>query len=79
MSTTTMTPERLDVMMPEHDGWRVLTDLKSDSATRDTPVIVCSILAQRDLALARGAVSFIRKPVSRQDLLSSLDLQLDPR
>jgi len=65
----------LDVMMPEHDGWRVLGDLKDCSETRGIPVVICSILSQRDLALARGAADFIRKPVSRQGLLAVLDKQ----
>ena len=63
----------LDVMMPEHDGWRVLSDLKNRPEIQDVPVIICSILSQRDLALARGAAGFIRKPVSRQELLDVLE------
>ena len=65
----------LDVMMPKHDGWRVLGDLKERPEIHDVPVIICSILSQRDLALARGAADFIRKPVSRQELLEALERQ----
>jgi CheY-like chemotaxis protein len=36
------------------------------------PVVVCTILPQEDLALALGAAGFLRKPVSREDLLAVL-------
>ena len=66
----------LDVMMPDVDGWEVLGRLGQHPATSGTPTIVCTILAQEDLALALGAGAFIRKPVSRQDFLTALDRQI---
>src|SRR4029078_2964503 len=36
----------LDIMMPNKDGWSVLTDLESDSETRDYPGIICFIMVQ---------------------------------
>jgi CheY-like chemotaxis protein len=62
----------LDVMMPEKDGWNLLGQFRQHPAIKDIPVIVCTILAQRDLALALGADDFLRKPVSRQILLAAL-------
>lgn len=59
----------LDVMMPDQDGWNLLGQLREHPATRHIPVIICTILAQRDLALALGAGDFLRKPVNRQELL----------
>ena len=41
----------LDIRLPGIDGWAVLEALKSDSETRDIPVIVVSIIDER----ARGA------------------------
>ncbi|MEW6241121.1 MAG: GAF domain-containing protein, partial [Chloroflexota bacterium] len=38
----------LDIMMPGYDGWQVLQDLKSDSETRDIPVVICSIVEERE-------------------------------
>ena len=63
----------LDVMMPDKDGWNLLGQLRLHPATQGIPVIICTILAQRDLALALGADDFLRKPVSRQTLLAALD------
>jgi CheY-like chemotaxis protein/transcriptional regulator with XRE-family HTH domain len=67
----------LDVMMPERDGWTVLGQLREHPKTHDIPVIICSILAQEQLALTLGAAQFLRKPITRQSLLSTLDRQLD--
>ena len=66
----------LDVMMPERDGWTVLGQLREHPKTHHIPVIICSILAQEQLALTLGAAQFLRKPVTRQALLSALDRQL---
>jgi CheY-like chemotaxis protein len=67
----------LDVMMPQTDGWRVLGQLRQHPLTSNTPVIVCTILAQEALALSLGASAFIRKPVSRHALLAALDRQFE--
>jgi CheY-like chemotaxis protein len=63
----------LDVMMPEQDGWRMLSLLHQQMGTRPVPVVVCSILPQESLALALGATAFLRKPVSRAQFLAILE------
>jgi CheY-like chemotaxis protein len=63
----------LDVMMPEKDGWNLLGQLRQHPTTRGIPVIICTILAQHDLALALGADDFLRKPIRRQTLLECLN------
>ncbi len=62
----------LDIMMPTQDGWEILQTLKNHPATRDIPVIVCSVLRERDLALSLGATDFLAKPVTQQALLTAL-------
>jgi len=51
------------------DGWEVLKRLKSDDATRDVPVVIISIVDNRDLGLALGADDYFVKPVDRTRLL----------
>ena len=65
----------LDVMMPDMDGWEVLTRLKQHEATAAIPVIVCTVLDQSELALSLGAYAFVRKPIRREALLALLDAQ----
>ncbi|MBI2939232.1 MAG: response regulator [Chloroflexi bacterium] len=62
----------LDVLLPSQDGWEILQQLRGDEITRDIPVIVCSILHERALALALGVTDFLPKPVSRTSLLAAL-------
>ncbi len=66
----------LDVMLPGVDGWELLGRLREHPKTRGVPVIVCSILSQKQLALSLGAAEFMHKPVSRETLLAALDRQL---
>jgi CheY-like chemotaxis protein len=63
----------LDVMMPFQDGWEVFRQLRANPATREIPVVVCSILPEKDLAFALGATDFLAKPVTRQTLITTLD------
>jgi CheY-like chemotaxis protein len=65
----------LDVMMPDVDGWEVLSRLKQHEATAAIPVWVCTVLEQSELALSLGAGGFLRKPITRQALLAALDAQ----
>jgi len=62
----------LDLMMPGQDGWETLQTLLNQPETRNIPVIVCSVLRERELALSLGATAFLEKPVSEQDLLAVL-------
>jgi CheY-like chemotaxis protein len=66
----------LDVMMPQVDGWKVLGLLRQHPSTGHVPIVVCTILAQEELALALGASAFIKKPVSQQAFLAALDTQM---
>src|SRR5690606_819483 len=40
----------LDVMLPDMDGWEILTRLHDDPETRSIPVVVCSVVRQEELA-----------------------------
>jgi CheY-like chemotaxis protein len=59
----------LDVMMPTHDGWEVLQNLKHHPETRAIPVAVCSILEEPHLAISLGADDYVKKPVTQKALL----------
>ncbi len=62
----------LDVMMPDQDGWEILQNLKNQTDTSALPVIVCSVLKERDLAFSLGANQFLEKPVTQHMLLRAL-------
>ena len=62
----------LDVMMPSMDGWSVLTALKADPVTRDIPVVMISIVDDRQLGFALGAADYLTKPIDRGQLAAIL-------
>jgi DNA-binding response OmpR family regulator len=63
----------LDVMLPKKDGWEVLQELKSDQRTTDIPVIIHSIVDNKDLAFALGATDYLLKPLDKDALISKLE------
>jgi adenylate cyclase len=62
----------LDIVMPHKDGWQVLHELKADPATRDIPVIMLSIVDQKDLGYRLGAFDYLLKPFERDALVATL-------
>ena len=62
----------LDVMMPVMDGWAVLQELKADPELADIPVVMVTMVDDRNLGYALGATEYLTKPVNRQRLLSIL-------
>jgi len=58
----------LDVMMPRLDGWAVLTALKADPATADIPVIMLTIVDDKQMGFALGAADYFTKPIDFQRL-----------
>lgn len=63
----------LDVMLPDADGWELLSHLHNHPATRSIPIIVCSVVREEELALALGAQRYVPKPVRRQEFIQALD------
>jgi GAF domain-containing protein/CheY-like chemotaxis protein len=62
----------LDVMMPGMDGWAVLSALKSDPATADIPVVMLTIVDDKNLGYALGAADYLTKPIDRERLTAVL-------
>jgi len=58
----------LDVVMPECDGWTVLSRLKNDSELAETPVIMVTVVDNEARGLDLGASNYLIKPVQRDRL-----------
>lgn len=58
----------LDVMLPHIDGWGVMRSIKDNPRTRHIPVHFITCLEDRRKALSMGAVGFVTKPVSAEQL-----------
>lgn len=62
----------LDVLWPDEQGWQILTDLKNDPGTSDIPVIICSMVEDKEKALDLGADAYLTKPILGEDLIKVL-------
>jgi GAF domain-containing protein/DNA-binding response OmpR family regulator/anti-sigma regulatory factor (Ser/Thr protein kinase) len=62
----------LDVMMPDLDGWTVLAAIKGDPALASIPVVLMSIIDQKNRGYALGAADYLVKPVDRTKLVETL-------
>ena len=63
----------LDIMMPGMDGWEAIARLKEDTKTRHIPIVVMSIIDDRQLGYRLGADEYLVKPVDKESLLSALE------
>ena len=61
----------LDIMLPDLNGFAVLEALKAHPSTAPIPVVIASVLIEPEKGYALGAVDYLPKPVSREQLLSA--------
>jgi CheY-like chemotaxis protein len=59
-------------MMPDLDGWTVLAAIKGDPELAGTPVVLMSIVDQKNRGYALGAADYLVKPVDRAKLVETL-------
>jgi len=62
----------LDIILPGAQGWDVLRALKADTSTASLPVIIVSMIDNRELGLAFGADDYFVKPVDWTRLMRRL-------
>jgi CheY-like chemotaxis protein len=67
----------LDISLPKLDGWSVLNALKRETATAEIPVIVVSIVDNKDFGMVLGATDYLVKPIDH-DRLRGILRQLGP-
>ncbi len=64
----------LDMTLPDLDGSLVCCEIRSDAATRETPVVVvgCGDAAEHARAIHAGASDVLMKPLSRRELIGAV-------
>jgi PAS domain S-box-containing protein len=62
----------LDVMMPGSSGFETLIALRKDPETANIPVIILSIVDQKQVGFALGAADYLIKPVRKPALLNTI-------
>ena len=63
----------LDLILPGKDGWQVMKELKRHPLCKHIPIIIVSIIDEKNLGFSLGAVEYFVKPVNREDLVRALD------
>ena len=59
----------LEMNLPHVSGWDVITQLKSDAATANIPVIVHTASSDRQRAQALGITDFVAKPATPEAVI----------
>jgi CheY-like chemotaxis protein len=62
----------MDILMPGLDGWDVIQTLRSDPVTASIPVMMLSVMEDRQTARDRGAFDLVTKPLDAQKLRAAL-------
>ena len=62
----------LDVMMPTMDGWSVLTRLKGDAELSKIPVVMLTMVNNREMGFSLGVDDYMLKPIDRADFVATL-------
>ena len=63
----------LDMQLPKRDGWSVLSHIKENPSTLHIPVYVMSAGDHNSQVMQHGALGFMQKPVSPQQLQAAFD------
>ncbi len=66
----------LDIQLPGLVGWEVMGAMRADPVTAEIPVVVVSVMDERARGLESGAVEYLVKPVSRDEVLAALGAAL---
>jgi signal transduction histidine kinase/DNA-binding response OmpR family regulator len=67
----------LDVMMPEINGFDVAAVLKNDPATMDIPIIILSIVQDKERGFRIGVDRYLTKPIDTEKLFHEVDELLE--
>jgi DNA-binding response OmpR family regulator len=67
----------LDVMMPEMNGFDVAAVLKNDPTTMDIPIIILSVVEDKERGFRLGVDRYLTKPIDTVSLFHEVDTLLD--
>jgi PAS domain S-box-containing protein len=63
----------LDVLMPQMDGWAVLSAVKEDAVLAEIPVIMVTIVDNQSIGFSLGAADYLIKPIDRDRLVRAVE------
>lgn len=69
----------LDVMMPEMNGFDVAAVLKNDPSTMEIPIVILSIVQDRDRGFRLGVDRYLTKPIDTDLLFKEVGSLIEQR
>jgi signal transduction histidine kinase/ActR/RegA family two-component response regulator len=63
----------LDLLLPDLSGWDVLRAIRGEGPNREVPVIVITLVAEKEVVLGFPIHDVLNKPVTLEQLFSSLE------
>jgi DNA-binding response OmpR family regulator len=63
----------LDLLLPDMSGWDVLRKLRGSGPNQNTPVIIATLVSERDSAAGFVVDDFLTKPLEAERLLASIE------
>jgi len=63
----------LDALMPQMDGWTVLSAMKEDAVLAEIPVIMVTIVDNQSIGFSLGAADYLIKPIDRDRLVRAVE------
>ncbi len=69
----------LDIILPDIFGWEVLRELKKNEKTSNIPVIVVSVLTEKNKAISLGAIDYLEKPIAGRSLVKKIEMLMKPK
>ncbi|MBF0516519.1 MAG: response regulator [Nitrospirae bacterium] len=62
----------LDIMLPGMHGWDFLKNMKENEVTKNIPVVIISMAADKSKGFSLGASNVLQKPVSNDELIEAI-------
>lgn len=63
----------LDIQMPDISGFDVTAVLKNDDATKDIPILILSVIEDKDKAYKLGANDYMTKPFNKEEVIAKIN------
>jgi PAS domain S-box-containing protein len=63
----------LDIQMPDISGLDVTAVLKNDEGTKDIPILILSVIEDKDKAYKLGANDYVTKPFNKEEVITKIN------
>ena len=62
----------LDIQLPGNDGWRIFEKIKNDPLTSEIPIVICSLIDEKEKGNEMGVDGYLVKPILAEDFIETI-------